>query len=124
MSNAQPGMGSDTAVQPICEADPRPWDRKEAAQTHYSDSGEERPQDLIPNWIHPVGLDLENAVTSVSAGHRPICGLAGLESAASSLSEIDGQAPCYPAFEQAGRLRKSHRDGVNCGGLMAKPAQP
>ena len=31
------------------------------------------------------------------------------------LSEIDSQAPCYPAFPQAAWLRKGHRDGVNCG---------
>ena len=40
-------------------------------------------------------------------------GLAGLEPAASSLSEIDSQAPCYPAFTQAVRLRQWRRDGVN-----------
>jgi hypothetical protein len=40
-------------------------------------------------------------------------GLAGLEPAASSLSEIDGKAPCYPAFALVVRLRKSYKDGVN-----------
>ena len=30
-----------------------------------------------------------------------VVGLAGLQPAASSISEIDGQAPCYPAFPQA-----------------------
>ncbi len=40
-------------------------------------------------------------------------GLAGLEPAASSLSEIDGRAPCYPAFPLVVLLRKSYKDGVN-----------
>jgi hypothetical protein len=40
-------------------------------------------------------------------------GLAGLEPAPSSLSEIDGRAPCYPAFALVARLRKSYKDGVN-----------
>ena len=30
------------------------------------------------------------------------------------LSEIDGKAPCYPAFPLVVLLRKYHRDGVNC----------
>jgi DUF917 family protein len=42
-------------------------------------------------------------------------GLAGLEPAASSLSEIDGRAPCYPAFALVVLLRKSYKDGVNHG---------
>ena len=29
------------------------------------------------------------------------------------LSEIDSQAPCYPAFPLVGLLRKSYKDGVN-----------
>jgi hypothetical protein len=33
----------------------------------------------------------------------------------SSLSGIDGQAPCYPAFSQVVPIRKAHRDGVNRG---------
>jgi hypothetical protein len=40
-------------------------------------------------------------------------GLAGLEPAASSLSEMDGRASCYAAFALVVRLRKWHRDGVN-----------
>jgi hypothetical protein len=42
-------------------------------------------------------------------------GLAGLEPAASSLSEIDSQPLCYLAFLLVGLLRKSYKDGVNCG---------
>ena len=42
-----------------------------------------------------------------------VVGLAGLEPAASSLSEMDGQALCYPAFPLVVPLRKSYRDGVN-----------
>ena len=53
--------------------------------------------------------------TSVSAGQSQFVGLAGLEPAASSLSEIDGRAPCYPASSQAVLIRKSLKDGVNCG---------
>jgi hypothetical protein len=40
-------------------------------------------------------------------------GLAGLEPAPSSLSEIDGRALCYPAFPLVVLLRKSYKDGVN-----------
>src|SRR5687768_15250879 len=32
-----------------------------------------------------------------------------------SLSEIDGQAPCYPASLQAGTIHERHRDEVNRG---------
>jgi hypothetical protein len=42
-------------------------------------------------------------------------GLAGLEPAASSLSEIEGSALCYPAFSQVVSIRKRRRDGVNRG---------
>ena len=42
-----------------------------------------------------------------------VVGLAGLEPPPSSLSEIDSQAPCYPAFAQVVLLRKSYKDGVN-----------
>jgi hypothetical protein len=42
-----------------------------------------------------------------------VVGLAGLEPAASSLSEIDSQAPCYPAFALVVPLRKTYKDGVN-----------
>jgi hypothetical protein len=42
-----------------------------------------------------------------------LVGLGGLEPPPSSLSGMDGLALCYPAFSQAGRLRKCHRDGVN-----------
>jgi hypothetical protein len=31
----------------------------------------------------------------------------------SSLSGIDGQAPCYPAFPQDVPIREDRRDGVN-----------
>ena len=40
-------------------------------------------------------------------------GLAGLEPAVSSLSEIDGRALCYPAFPQLALIHEWHRDGVN-----------
>jgi len=43
-----------------------------------------------------------------------VVGLAGLEPAPSSLSEIDGRTLCYPASSQVVQLRKYHRDGVNC----------
>jgi len=42
-----------------------------------------------------------------------IVGLGGLEPAASSLSEIDSQAPSYPAFPLVARFRRCRRDGVN-----------
>jgi hypothetical protein len=42
-------------------------------------------------------------------------GLAGLEPAPSSLSEIDGRAPCYPAFALVVSIHEGHRDGVNDG---------
>ena len=44
-----------------------------------------------------------------------VVGLAGLEPAASSLSEMDGRALRYPAFLLVVQLRKWHRDGVNLG---------
>jgi hypothetical protein len=39
------------------------------------------------------------------------------------LSEIDGQALCYPAFALVVRLRKPYKDGVNHGPLP-RWAQP
>jgi hypothetical protein len=53
----------------------------------------------------------------ISAPHALVTcrfvGLAGLEPAASSLSEIDGWALCYPAFPQVALIHEWHRDGVN-----------
>ena len=49
-----------------------------------------------------------------------IVGLAGLEPAPSSLSEMDGRPPCSPAFFQVVRLRKCHRDEVNPGPLLGR----
>jgi magnesium-transporting ATPase (P-type) len=40
------------------------------------------------------------------------------------LSEMDGRALCYPAFSLVVPLRKTYKDGVNGGGLVAEPAQP
>ena len=54
--------------------------------------------------------DSGRALSQVSPG---VVGLAGLEPAPSSLSEMDGRAPCYPAFALVVRLRKSYKDGVN-----------
>src|SRR5215217_3349639 len=57
---------------------------------------------------------------SIPTGQLNVVGLAGLEPAASSLSEMDGRPLCYPAFPLVVRLRKSYRDGVNsrgCPGL-------
>src|SRR4029453_17637568 len=49
-----------------------------------------------------------------------VVGLAGLEPAASSLSEMDGRALCYPAFALVVRLRKSYKDGVNPRPLLCR----
>jgi hypothetical protein len=54
-------------------------------------------------------------VTGISAGRSRFVGLAGLEPAPSSLSGMDGRAPCYPASSQVARLRNCSRDGVNYG---------
>jgi hypothetical protein len=54
--------------------------------------------------------DNERAFPQVRAA---VVGLAGLEPAASSLSEIDGEAPCYPAFSEVVPIHEHHRDGVN-----------
>jgi hypothetical protein len=40
------------------------------------------------------------------------------------LSEIDGRAPCYPAFFQVMPLREWHRDGVNRDLLLRLPSVP
>jgi hypothetical protein len=40
------------------------------------------------------------------------------------LSEIDGRAPCYPAFFQVMPLREWHRDGVNRDLLLRLPLVP
>ena len=63
--------------------------------------------------MHTIGLATGSGATSVSLVTGRFVGLAGLEPAASSLSEIDGPALCYPAFALVVRLRKSYRDGVN-----------
>jgi hypothetical protein len=75
-----------------------------------------------------VGMRSETAVhrclteaSAIEGDHRQafpqvnpgVVGLAGLEPAASSLSEIDGQALCYPAFSLVVLVRKSYKDGVN-----------
>jgi hypothetical protein len=49
-------------------------------------------------------------------------GLAGLEPAPSSLSEIDGSAPCYCASSQAGTIRKCPKDEVNQRSSYCAPA--
>jgi hypothetical protein len=48
-------------------------------------------------------------------------GLGGLEPPPSSLSEIDSQALCYPAFSQAVPIRECYRDGVYAILLCAAP---
>jgi hypothetical protein len=60
-------------------------------------------------------LHLYNGRTAFSLVKGHLVGLGGLEPPPSSLSEIDGRAPCYPAFPLVMLLRKSHRDGVNRG---------
>ena len=54
--------------------------------------------------------DHRGAFLQVNPG---VMGLGGLEPAASSVSEIDGPALCYPAFALVVRLRWSYKDGVN-----------
>jgi hypothetical protein len=49
----------------------------------------------------------------ISAAQAAVVGLAGLEPAASSLSEIDGHALCYPVFPQLRLIHEWHRDEVN-----------
>ena len=61
----------------------------------------EQPRSTAPNgWAFPQV-------------NPSVVGLAGLEPAASSLSEMDGRALCYPAFSLVVLLRKSYNDGVN-----------
>ena len=55
-----------------------------------------------------VGGDNRQALSQVSPR---VVDLAGLEPAASSLSEIDGRALCYPAFPLVVPIRNCHRDG-------------
>jgi GntR family transcriptional regulator len=65
---------------------------------------------------------ISNLVTGISAGHGPIVGLAGLEPAASSLSEIDSQAPCYPASSQVVLLHMSYYEpGLVAGSKLEQP---
>src|SRR4030095_8813579 len=52
--------------------------------------------------------DHRQAFPQVNCG---VVGLAGLEPAASSLSEMDGRALCYPAFALVVRHRRWCRDG-------------
>src|SRR4030095_7699028 len=61
--------------------------------------------------------DHRQAFPQVNCG---VVGLAGLEPAASSLSEMDGRALCYPAFALVVRLRKSYKDGVNPRPLLCR----
>ena len=63
--------------------------------------------------MHTIGLATGSGATSVSLVTGRFVGLAGLEPAASSLSEMDGRALCYPAFALVVLLRKSYKDGVN-----------
>ena len=58
----------------------------------------------------PLKEDHRRAFPQVNSG---AVGLAGLEPAASSLSEMDGRAPCYPAFALVVPLRRTYKDGVN-----------
>jgi hypothetical protein len=55
----------------------------------------------------------EERADGVSAGQPRVVGLAGLEPAPSSLSEIDSQALCYPALPLVVPINEGHRDGVN-----------
>jgi hypothetical protein len=49
-----------------------------------------------------------------------VVGLPGLEPGTSSLSEIDGEAPCYPASSQVVPIRRCDKDGVNRGPLLGR----
>jgi hypothetical protein len=55
-----------------------------------------------------IAVDYRRAFPQFKAG---VVGLGGLEPPASSLSEIDGRALCYPGFPLVVRLRKSYKDG-------------
>jgi hypothetical protein len=121
--NLPDGKTQGWVLTPPCDRRPeayrRQMDRKEAAQTRYSDSGEEAPSRPHPKPDPPDWAGTANAVISVSAGHGRFVGLAGLEPAASSLSEIDSQAPCSRASAQVASIREGRRDGVNCGSAVA-----
>ena len=58
----------------------------------------------------PLKEDHRRAFPQVNPG---VVGLAGLEPAPSSLSEIDRQALCYPASAQVAPIRTCDKDGVN-----------
>src|SRR5215208_2967895 len=60
-----------------------------------------RPQDLIPTGCTQLGWRREAERPAFALVKVGLVGLGCLEPAASSLSEIDGQAPCYPASSQA-----------------------
>jgi hypothetical protein len=47
------------------------------------------------------------------AANPAAVGVAGLEPAASRLSEIDSQAVCYRASSQVAPIREGYKDGVN-----------
>jgi hypothetical protein len=64
--------------------------------------------------MHGSSRDPSPPPISIPAAQPSVVGLAGLEPAASSLSEVDGEALCYRAYSQVAPLRKCRRDGVNC----------
>jgi hypothetical protein len=69
-----------------------------------------------------MGLAPPTRVTVFPLVTDRFVGLAGLEPAASSLSEIEGSALCYPAFPLVALLRKSYKDEVNSLSAVERPA--
>jgi hypothetical protein len=113
MSKADPGMGSDTAMQLTS----KPYHHTRIAKRLLK--GVVPTQDRkYPKTSSQTGPpDWTGTRTRSNQRFRwpwaDFVGLAGLEPAASSLSPIRGSPLCNPAFSQVVLLRKSYKDGVN-----------
>jgi hypothetical protein len=69
------GMGSDTAVELAIQGIRTTMGlQRGCSEAFVSTQESKRPPDLIPNGMHTIGWRVKNVATSVSAGHRPICG--------------------------------------------------
>jgi hypothetical protein len=108
------GMRSPTAMRPSALSAQSKAANESAAQTDCTRSqrgGTDRPHPEMGSIQLDWHVEPERLAFPLVRGQ--FVGLAGLEPAASSLSEIDGQAPCYPAFPQVALIHEWHRDGVN-----------
>jgi AAA ATPase-like protein len=91
-------------LTPLCYrpsmAHPRQWDAKRLLRGAVPAQERKRPQDLIPNGMHPIGLAPEAQQPALGLVRGYVVGLPGLEPGTSSLSGFCPRA-CFPRITPA-----------------------